>query len=679
MPKDTQTSAVRKLELSRLDKRAIQKGALGQDVDVESFALILSSKVKTNLVGRIVDGSIERTIEGASTLKVTITDSDRTLLNSGLLTSKLDVQLDGLWFRFASFDKTGDELEMVFEDREIAILREYAQWKIARRSKTTRAEFILNLIREVKELKIPVVIPQLHVLQPVERYTGDILGTQAAVDKATGITQDTNSYIPGVTDFPKNKSDATLLTVKGVAADQTQLKNAEVAINAAAAAIGPNNQDARRILISVIMTAITEATLRNPPGGDNAHGGGTWESSGMFQQTGDWGTYEERTDVASAARLYTIAAIAENAKNPTEPLWELCANVQHPRENLRREYDKYRVEAERFVNAAGNVTNVQDANLMQQNQQGGSDGTNYVFWRGKIEDRHGNKIRKPENTWSCIQRLADDVDWRAFFVAGTFYYMSEDDLFKQKPIATIKESLPGILKMDGNYDRNKKSASIEVEAELGKWSAPPGAVVVVKELGPMNGRWLVNDFTRGLFDDTAKITLKKPRPALPEPLNDDSQDVQPGWYDQQQPVDSGLVGRQLYQAVTNNQLITFTRDSQKQDILTGQIDDRVLQFLLWMASNGKPVVITALKSDHSFATSAGNQSAHSVGKAVDMGNYDITNPATDEVMRFIANGQVITGFSQLIGPNPLLVIPLGYYDKSTLAQHKNHTHVGWAL
>lgn len=680
MPKSTDlTSAVSKLELSRVDRKAIQLGGMGEDIDVEHFSLLLSSKIKTDLVGRIVDGSLNRTIEGASTLKVVLSDDDGTILNSGLLTNKLDVQLDGVWFRFASLDDNDSELTMTFEDREIAILREYATWKIARRSKTTRAEFVLNLIREVKEFKIPFVIPELHVIQPIERYNGDILGTSGSVTKSTGITQDANTFIPGVTDFPQSKGQATLLTVKGATADQTQLRNAEIILNSASNTIGPNNKSKRKILVCVVMTAITESTMRNNPGGDNAHGGGEWDSAGLFQQTGDWGTYAERTDPASAARAFTKAAIAEDAANPNEPYWALCANVQHPREDLRQEYNKWRTEAERFVNAFGEVSDVNAANAMDANIPGGSTGSNYAFWRGKIEDRHGNKIRKPENSWSCIQRLADDVDWRAFFVTGTFYFMSEEDLFKQKPIATISKYTEGIQKWSGNYDRNKKSGSITFSASIGKWAAPPGSVIVVKQSGPLNGRWIVNEFSRGLFDDVAQITLKKPRPSLPEPLNDDSQDVNSTWYDQPQPVDTGLAGRQLYQAVLNNKSITFTRDSQKSDILSGQIDDRVLQFLLWLTAQGRPVTITALKSDHSKYTSEGRLSAHGDGRAVDLGNYGETNPNTDEVMRLIANGQVITGFDQLIGPNPLLVLPLGYYDSQTLQEHKNHIHVGWHL
>jgi cell wall-associated NlpC family hydrolase len=52
---------------------------------------------------------------------------------------------------------------------------------------------------------------------------------------------------------------------------------------------------------------------------------------------------------------------------------------------------------------------------------------------------------------------------------------------------------------------------------MGRWAAPPGSLIKLKDMGPWTGRWLVNDVTRGLFDSKGTITLKKPLPALPEP------------------------------------------------------------------------------------------------------------------------------------------------------------------
>jgi hypothetical protein len=52
---------------------------------------------------------------------------------------------------------------------------------------------------------------------------------------------------------------------------------------------------------------------------------------------------------------------------------------------------------------------------------------------------------------------------------------------------------------------------------IGRWFAPPGSVVVLQNMGPWNGRWIVSQFDRDLLvDSTATVTLKKKEVTLPE-------------------------------------------------------------------------------------------------------------------------------------------------------------------
>src|SRR5215831_11487409 len=151
----THPTARRKLELSALSPLAIRRETTGQDVDIKRFMLYLAQQTRTDIVERITDARLNLSIEKSSIIEVTVNDYDRELLTSGLLYNKLDVELDGLWFRLMGVDKNDDDLTLTFENREIAVLRTYSKWKIARRSRVTRAEFILNLIREVREFNIP--------------------------------------------------------------------------------------------------------------------------------------------------------------------------------------------------------------------------------------------------------------------------------------------------------------------------------------------------------------------------------------------------------------------------------------------------------------------------------------------------------------------------------------------
>lgn len=683
-------TARRRLELSQLNPAAIQRETMGIDVDFAKFTLYLSSQIQTDVNGRITAATIERTIEGASTLSVTINDWDRALERSGLLSQRIDVQIDGLWFRLVGADKSGstDELTLTFEDREIAILRTYNTWRIVQRGVMTRAEFILSLLREVKEYKYELgknaFIPELHKIQPIEKYQGDLVGIDSVMSKAQGIAKDINNTAgnerfdnhPGL----QAQREAAFLTVKGAVADQTQIQNANIVL-----AVGDDMGVNRRVKVIAIMTAITESTLHNLPGGDNAHGGGTDDSAGMFQQTITWGSYAERTDVETAARLFYTQAVKVDIQNPNEPYWFICAETQHPREDLRTQYAKWRTEAERFVNAQGDVSNVQQSNAMALNLNTFSDVQPFYFYRGTIVDKRGLKVRKPEDSWDCMQRLADEVDWRAFFVSGSFYWISEDDLFKQIPLGTYREFTPGLNDVSGSYISGKKSATLTLKAEIGRWQVPPGSVITLKDIGPWNGRWLVNDYTRDLIGSNreATITLKKPRPELPEPLASNASDLGTGasWLPQTQTYVPPT--KDLITQVLTSPRIHFSNPLETSDVQFSKIDDRVLQSMLFMADRGYEITVTALRSDHANLTSEGNISAHSVGKAEDIGKVGSVlmgdNDTTSRMMDFLALYQVQLGFDQLIGPFPQKCLPVGRYDALTLSQHKNHIHVGWPI
>jgi hypothetical protein len=148
--------------------------------------------------------------------------------------------------------------------------------------------------------------------------------------------------------------------------------------------------------------------------------------------------------------------------------------------------------------------------------KGQTQDSTYFYYRGIPPDSSGGDWL-PEDSWTCIQRLASEVNWRAFFIGGTFWYGEDDWLLAKTPLMTVSEASPGIDHISFDYDQGKKVATVDVGARIGRWIAHPGAVVILKDMGPVNGKWLVNEFERSLFDLTANITLKKPEPKLPEP------------------------------------------------------------------------------------------------------------------------------------------------------------------
>ncbi len=56
----------------------------------------------------------------------------------------------------------------------------------------------------------------------------------------------------------------------------------------------------------------------------------------------------------------------------------------------------------------------------------------------------------------------------------------------------------------------------------------------------------------------------------------------------------------------------------RNDIQTGQIDQRVLATMEYLADNGFRLTITSLKCGHSALTTSGNVSEHTTGDAMDI-------------------------------------------------------------
>jgi murein DD-endopeptidase MepM/ murein hydrolase activator NlpD len=526
-PKDT---AVNGLAKSKVDPRAVSKGLMGEDLDMENFRLYIWNKLRLKADDQISDATVVRSIEGASTVTITLDDNDRTILRSGLLSRDLDFQLDGMWWQLAQVAKDeGDQLTLTFETREIARLRRRVKFiQQARDDYHTRARFILRMIRELKEtpdyLNVPVVIPELKIVQKVAASAvANPDGTEGQDPGSQGI--DPNQPEPPDSQQPTDPRKN--LTVKGVKAQPYQIKNANLIL-----AEGFRLNCTRKIIVCSIMVAITENLLKN----DDMEG----KYIGLFQQDEGWGTFEERMDPTHAANAFFRAAIQKDRNQPDLSYNDLCQAVQVS--SFPNRWGQYKGEAENWVTAYMLSTGEEipqtppnplappgpvipgttppttgdfsGNNNTRTDTGGNAGGQTFLYYRGIPGDAANDWGE--EDSWTCILRLAREVNWRAFFVGGTFWYIEDVDLFNMKPIMTISESSAGIDSISFDYDNNKKNATVTVKARIGRWLAQPGAVVRIQNEGPINGKWLVTEFERSLFDLTATIILKKPLPELPE-------------------------------------------------------------------------------------------------------------------------------------------------------------------
>lgn len=155
------------------------------DFDVEHLKL-QGKDLSAKLAQAITDGSIATTIEGASTLSITVSDWYGSLLRSELLTGQVTLEFDQGAYTLVKISTGSNTMVLTFEDTAVNLLRQYDKAKKANRSKVTRAEFVLSMIQEVKEAKIPYLIPELHVVQPIAQTTakvGDVAVKNAKAKK----------------------------------------------------------------------------------------------------------------------------------------------------------------------------------------------------------------------------------------------------------------------------------------------------------------------------------------------------------------------------------------------------------------------------------------------------------------------------------------------------------------
>jgi hypothetical protein len=404
-------------------------------------------------------------------------------LQSGLFSHTIDVKLDRFWFRLAQVSKQDDQLALTFEDRDVAYLRQYTQPKKASRSSVTRAEFALSLVREVKRGGgITFVCPELHVTQPIAKTQ------QGRTDASRARNRD------------KGLPRGSALTVKGAVADSAQKRLAERVLD-----VADSLSASSKATLALMEACIVESLVRNLSGGDA-------DSRGVLQVRDSTARSMgiDNRDVQQCANAFLTrgftgrgGAIALTRAYPTLSAGGIAQAVQGSAYPDR--YDGAQDEARAFISAygggdgeTGTLDVTQTRKLPYQFRRGDTDGTR-------------------EDSWVCLNRLAEEVKWRCFMSAGACYFVSETQLLKAKPRLVLSEDNPAVLGIDFDVDSGKPVSEVTISARANRWVAAPGAVVELRDVGVANGRWLVATLQRGIFDANATITLRRPTKALPEP------------------------------------------------------------------------------------------------------------------------------------------------------------------
>lgn len=283
--------------------RAAQVDPGFKDVSVEDLVLSGWPNV-IDIADALSAGDLDRTIEGASTLEVTVRDSNREFLrsnafhvsdaydpskatapprNAGQAAFKTPMfaTIDGSYMALVKLAKQGGDVTCTFEEDEVFWLRAHtgkSKPAKANRAKMTRAQFAQYLVRASRPGNpIKFYSPELRVKQPVAAKKQTASQGARDSDRQSGFA-----------------ADATI-KVKKHPANKTQISNLATILEVAESMSASDN-----VKLAAIIAATQESTLSNAATNGN--------HLGLFQMDDAKGTVAQRRDPAFAANWFIASA-----------------------------------------------------------------------------------------------------------------------------------------------------------------------------------------------------------------------------------------------------------------------------------------------------------------------------------------------------------------------------------
>jgi hypothetical protein len=486
-------------------------------------ALTLDGKTLTaNVANAIQDIPYERSIEGASTVNLMLIDPDGDLLDSGLFSASVDIELpapswvippgqdlpvpsgDSLGFRLVSIKSPAAVLNLQFEDREVASARAHKEIRHASRADVTRAEFIRSLVRVIRSPQpIRFWSPELRIVQPIQ-----------SVRDVTPAKKKTEQRDPGFgSDTPKVKRrDAT----------RQQIRYLEQALDTA-----QSLKANERCQIGLVEAMTQESVVSNDRGREVQVGTGGLRGTqlvdvGVLHQAANGAWPASRNiprDVAAFTRKLIPVEKAHRDKSIGWCVDQVQASYTFGTSRQGRDYDQWESEATETVAAYTG-----DAGLTVGIQQ-------TTEYRKRYEFRTTEPgADEREDWWSATGRLAAEVNFRRFIDYGVFHYVSDDYLRKAQARLKIsrKNLPPGVLSVDiGDFDtgkprRNSKGqnvggAEVRVDVLTDVLAPPLGGVWILDGYGPCDGRYLITNVRGSYLSPVATVTMTLPVPKLAEP------------------------------------------------------------------------------------------------------------------------------------------------------------------
>lgn len=427
-----------------------------------------AQKASANVIGATTDATVERTVEGASTLTLNIRDSQKVLLKSGLFSQRITATIDRHGFELVAVNKAALDLTVVFEDAAVAALRKQTKPIKVAAGTMSRVDFARMLLKEVPWIKLEVApVPVQKTKVELTRGTFEA----AQTDSAAG-TSDTFAATGSSTDASAPDVERILATIR-------QKESATAGLYAA----------------------------RNPHS----------TASGAYQFTdGTWGNFGGY----ARAVLAPPAVQDDKARQNVRAILAKYGNVL---ESVPAAWYVGHYPGKGKLNFVpggpgnGGKSVQQYVNewleIYQSLPAGGGGGTSTAA----APSAGGATVTEVEDTWTCLGRIFEEVGWRRYMRNGALVIAPDAFALLFEPAATLVEHENGVDGIDFQYDVGKPVAEVTVTCRAERWGLPPGSCVAVEGQGPADGRYLVTTISRSLFRTSASVTLAKPQPTLPEP------------------------------------------------------------------------------------------------------------------------------------------------------------------
>lgn len=463
----------------------------------------------------IQHATINRSIDNAPMVTLTLLDPDLEIINSALVAGLSDdddviieranprldmppvMSLDGNQWVLVKADKQDSRVvELGFVLFEVYLLTVTNGYRKAFRNKVDRLAFCESMCRESR---VKFHAPEAGPPTPTFAGSSEVPGSTPASGASSGFEGGVTIYV--------NSAPAS-----------ADAKDALSTSMQYAIGLGVSED----VMIGMVMAGTGESRWYRKA--TNHVGAGHY---GIFQQDPRYYTRPDAYDIVQATHEFLVGGKTwdreKNSPTTTTPqpgsFIKLMQGFTGQASTIgdiitRRQgsdaagsyYQAYYAESKRTVAAYQSPDRKRSHTVLLAHDK-------YEFTRGQP----GN----PESTWTCLSRLASEIGWRRFMVSDTVWFVADEWLFATPAVDTLAEASGAVNGVTWSWDLGKplNECSITVDDS---WIRSPGVVFKVEGQGPATGKWLLAEWERDLLRPTGTLRLVKPGQTIPEPVGDQS-------------------------------------------------------------------------------------------------------------------------------------------------------------